>query len=76
MPADITPVSKVLPVSGDALIVQMREVASVPNEVVFQIHRNGNTETRFTITELRKVLVEASALLNGFAAKATVGGVR
>lgn len=58
------PISKILSVAGDALLVQLRPLPNNPSDVVFHITRNGTTEQKFTIVELTQVLTIANTLLS------------
>lgn len=50
------PISKIVSVSGDALVVQLRPLPDQPSDVVFHVSRNGVREEKFTIGELSQVL--------------------
>jgi len=50
-------------IAGDALTIALRPLPDNPQDVVFQIHRNGAREEKFTITELTQVLSMANTLL-------------
>lgn len=65
------PAEKILPIDGEALIVQMREIPNVPNEVIVHITRNGNREERFTRTELAIVLEKTRNMLQVQGARVT-----
>ena len=58
------PVSKIIPIAGDTLTVAVRPLPDNPSDVVFQVHRNGTREEKFTIAELTQVLNQAQTLLN------------
>lgn len=58
------PVSKIVAIAGDALTVGLRQLPDEPSDVVFQIHRNGTKEEKFTIVELTQVLNLAAQLLS------------
>jgi len=63
MATAIIPANQVIALPGTALIVQLYKVADIPNQVVFDIHRNGTRERSFTIVELTQVISDAQALL-------------
>ena len=65
MATALVPANQVLSLPGTALIVQLYTTPEVPNQVVFDIHRNGTRERNFTITELRQVLSDAQSMLAG-----------
>jgi hypothetical protein len=58
------PVSKIVAIAGDALTVALRPLPDNPQDVIFQVHRNGTREEKFTIVELTQVLNQASTLLS------------
>ena len=57
------PVVKIVSVSGDALVVQLRPLVGTQSDVVFSISRNGVREEKFTILELGQVLQIANTQL-------------
>lgn len=61
-----TPTQKIVPISGDALVVQMREIPGAPNEVFWTVTRNGGVAHQFSITELQSILTATNQLLTGF----------
>lgn len=54
--------TRVVPVQGDAIVVQLQPVPGVSNEVMLHITRNGRAEPRFTYAELASVLANLSTL--------------
>ena len=63
MATAIIPANQVIGLPGTALIVQLYRIPEIPNQVVFDIHRNGTRERNFTLVELRQVLADATQLL-------------
>jgi len=63
MATAIVPANQVVSLPGTALIVQLYRIPEIPNQIVFDIHRNGTRERNFTLTELRQVLADATQLL-------------
>lgn len=63
MATAVIPTNQVLSLPGTALIVQLYRDPALPNQVVFDIHRNGTRERNFTLTELRQVITDSQALL-------------
>ena len=63
--AAILPVQtkQVLAISGEALIVYLRDIPGTENEVVYHITRNGSSESRFSVTELQDILQKSAQLL-------------
>ena len=63
MATALVPANQVVSLAGTALIVQLYKVPELPNQVVFDIHRNGTRERNFSLVELRQVLADATQLL-------------
>ncbi len=63
MATAIIPTNQVLSLPGTAVIVQLYRNPDLPNQVVFDIHRNGTRERNFTVTEIQQVIQDAQLLL-------------
>lgn len=60
----LSPTPRVLSVQGDAIIVQLEQVAGFPNEVTLHIIRRGKSDNRFSLAELALIQARITELAN------------